>query len=159
MVLGAHFLLLMLPAHLLLMMRRTHLLLVMLSGHLLLMMLSIHLLLMIHRLRAFVLDSFVVGAGLVSLNVVIVAVKIFSLVLVPVVLSPKLLGMCFTAHPCSLAVMFSDVPRLVLSFSCSRTLNVTFIYVARFVSRSCCFPCGLESLRAFALASAFVFVE
>ena len=40
MVLGGHFLLLMLPAHLLLMMLRTHLLLVMLSGHLLLMMLA-----------------------------------------------------------------------------------------------------------------------
>ena len=105
MVLGGHFLLLMLPAHLLLMMQRTHLLLVMLSGHLLLMMLSIHLLLMIHRLlsmsRAFVLDSFVVRPGLVSLNVVIVA------------------------------VMFSDISRLVLSFSRSRsrTLKVTFIYV------------------------------
>ena len=104
-MLSGHFLLLMLPAHLLLMMHRTHLLLVMLSGHLLLMMLSIHLLLMIHRLlsvnRAFVLDSFVVGR-LVSLNVVIVPVKIFSLVLVPVVLGPKLLSMCFTAHPCCL---------------------------------------------------------
>ena len=145
MVLGGHFLLLMLPAHLLL---------VMLSGHLLLMMLSIHLLLMIHRFlavsRAFVLDSFVVGAGLVSLNVVIVAVKIFSLVFVPVILGPKLLGMFFTAHS-----------RLVLSFSRSRTLKVTFIYVPRFVSssRTCCSPCGLESLGAFALASAFVFVE
>ena len=150
MVLGGHFLLLMLPAHLLLMMHRTHLLLVMLSIHLLLMMLSIHLLLMIHRLRAFVLDCFVVGAGLVSLNVVIVAVKIFSLVFVPVILGPKLLGMFFTAHS-----------RLVLSFSRSRTLKVTFIYVPRFVSssRSCCSPCGLESLGAFALASAFVFVE
>ena len=42
------------------------------------------------------LDSFVVGPGLVSLNVVIVAVKIFSLVFVPVVLGPKLLGMFFT---------------------------------------------------------------
>ena len=50
MVLGAQFLLLMLPAHLLLMMQRTHLLLVMPSGHLLLMMLSSHLLLVIHRL-------------------------------------------------------------------------------------------------------------
>ena len=165
MVLGGHFLLLMLPAHLLLMMQRTHLLLVMLSGHLLLMMLSIHLLLMIHRLlpmsRAFVLDSFVVRPGLVSLNVVIVAVKIFSLVFVPVILGPKLLAMFFTAHSCSLAVMFSDVSRLVLNFSRSRTLKVTFIYVPRFVSssRSCCSPCGLESLRAFALASAFVFVE
>ena len=141
MVLGGHFLLLMLPAHLLLRM---------LIGHLLLMMLSIHLLLMIHRLRAFVLDSFVVGAGLVSINVVIVAVKIFSLVFVPVILGPKFLGMFFTAHS-----------RLVLSFSRSRTLKVTFIYFPRFVSRSrtCCSPCGLESLRAFALASAFVFVE
>ena len=154
-VLGGHFLLLMLPAHLLLMMHRTHLLLVMLSGHLLLMMLSIHLLLMIHRLlpmnRAFVLDSFVVGAGLVSLNVVIVAV----------ILGPKLLGMFFTAHSCSLAVMFTDVSRLVLSFSRSRTLKVTFIYVPRFVSssRSCCSSCGLDSLRAFALASVFGFVE
>ena len=112
MVLSAHFLLLMLPAHLLLMMLRTHLLLVMLSGHLLLMMLSIHLLLMIHRLlpmsRAFVLDSFVVRPGLVSLSVVIVAVKIFSLVFVPVVLGPMLLAMFFTAHSCSLAVMFSQ---------------------------------------------------
>ena len=135
-MLGGHFLLL-LPAHLLLMMQRTHLLLVMLSGHLLLMMLSIHLLLMIHRVlplsHAFMLDSFVVGAGLVSLNVVIVAVKIFSLVFVPVILGPKLLGMFFTARS-----------RVVLSFS---------------RSRSCCPPCGLESLRAFALASAFVFVE
>ena len=144
-MLSAHFLLLMLSAHLLLMM---------LSIQLLLMMLSIHLLLMIHRLlpmnRAFVLDSFVVGAGLVSLNAVIVAVKIFSLVFVPVILGPKLLGMFFTAHT-----------RLVLSFSRSRTLKVTFIYVPRFVSssRSCWSPCGLESLRAFALASAFVFVE
>ena len=153
MVLGGHFLLLMLSAHFLLLMLRTHLLLVMLSGHLLLMMLSIHLLLMIlHRLlsmsRAFVLDSFVVGAGLVSLNVVIVAVKIFSLVFVPVILGPKLLGMFFTARS-----------RVVLSFS--RTLKVTFIYVPRFVSSSCsCWsPCGLDSLRAFALASAFVFVE
>ena len=114
MVLGGHFLLLMLPAHLLLMMQRTHLLLVMLSGHLLLMMLSIHLLLMIHRLlpmsRAFVLDSFVVGPRLVSLNVVIVAVKIFSLVFVPVILGPKFLGVFFTAHSCSLAVMFSEFP-------------------------------------------------
>ena len=155
MVLGGHFLLLMLPAHLLLMMERTHLLLEMLSGHLLLMMLSIHLLLMIHRVlplsHAFVLDSFVVGPGLVSLNVVIVAVKIFSPLFVPVVLGLKLLGMCFTAHPCSLAVMFSDVPRLVLSFSGSRSLMVTFIYVPGFVSGSCCSPCGLESLRAFAL--------
>ena len=121
MVLGGHFLLLMLrPAHLLLMMLRTHLLLVMLSGHLLLMMLSIHLLLMIHRILsvtgAFVLDSFVVGAGLVSLNVVIVAVKIFSLVFVPVVLGPSFCRMFFTAHS-----------RVVLSFSCSRTLKVTFI--------------------------------
>ena len=155
MVLGGHFLLLMLSAHFLLLMLRTHLLLVMLSGHLLLMMLSIHLLLMIlHRLlsmsRAFVLDSFVVGAGLVSLNVVIVAVKIFSLVFVPVILGPKLLGMFFTARS-----------RVVLSFSRSRTLKVTFIYVPRFVSSSCsCWsPCGLDSLRAFALASAFVFVE
>jgi hypothetical protein len=110
MVLGGHFLLLMLPAHLLLMMQRTHLLLVMLSGHLLLVMLSIHLLLMIQRLlpmsRAFVLDSFVVRPGLVSLNVVIVAVKIFSLGFVPVIFGPKLLGMFFTAHS-----------RLVLSFS------------------------------------------
>ena len=145
MVLGGHFLLLMLPAHFLLLM---------LSGHLLLMMLSIHLLLMIHRLlavsRAFVLDSFVVCPGLVSLNVVIVAVKIFCLVFVPVILGPKLLGMFFTAHS-----------RVVLSFSRSRTLKVTFIYVPRFVSssRTCCSPCGLESLGAFALASAFVFVE
>ena len=144
MVLSGHFLLLMLPAHLLLMMQRTHLLLVMLSGQLLLMMMSIHLLLMIHRLlpmsRAFVLESFVVGPGLVSLNVVIVAVKVFSL-----------------------AVMFTNVSRLVRSFSRSRsrTLKVMFIYVPRFVSSSCsCYsPCGLESLRAFALASAFVFVE
>ena len=156
MVLGGHFLLLMLPAHLLLMMLRTHLLLVMLSGHLLLMMLNIHLLLMIHRLlpmsRAFMLDSFVVGAGLVSLNVVIVAVKIFSLVFVPVILGPKLLGMFFTAHS-----------RLVLSFFLQffpLPLLVTFIYVPRFVSSSCsCSPCGLESLRAFALASAFALVE
>jgi hypothetical protein len=153
MVLGGHLLLVILPAHLLLMMQCTHLLLVMLSGHLLLVMLRIHLLLMIHRLlamsRAFVLDSFVVGAGLVSLNVVIV----------PVILGPKLLGMFFTAHSCSLAVMFTKVSRLVLSFPRSRTLKVTFIYVPRFVSRSCCSPCGLESLRAFALASAFIFVE
>ena len=154
MVLGGHFLLLMLPAHLLLMMLKIHLLLVMLSIHLLLMMLSIHLLLMIHRLLPMsgvsVLDSFVVGSGLVSLNVVIVAVKVFSLEFVPVILGAKLLGMFFTAHS-----------RLVLSFSRSRTLKVTFIYVPRFVSssRSCCSPCGLESLRAFALASAFVFVE
>ena len=120
MVLGGHFLLLMLPAHLLLVMQCTHLLLVMLSGHLLLMMLSIHLLLMIHRLlpmsRAFVLDSFVVGPGLVCLNVVIVAVKIFSLVFVAVILGPMLLAMFFTAHSCSLGVMFTDVSRLVLSF-------------------------------------------
>ena len=99
---------------------RTHLLLVMLSGHLLLMMLSIHLLLMIHRLlpmsRAFVLDSFVVGPGLVSLNVVIVAVKVFSFVFVPVILGPKLLAMFFTAHSCSLAVMFTDVSGLVPAF-------------------------------------------
>ena len=145
MVLGGHFLLLMLPAHLLLMM---------LPAHFLLVMLSIHLLLMIHRLlpmsRAFVLDSFVVGAGLVSINVVIVAVKIFSPVFVAVILGSKLLGMFLTAHS-----------RLVLSFSRSRTLKVTFIYVPRFVSssRTCCSPCGLESLGAFALASAFVFVE
>jgi hypothetical protein len=160
MVLGSHLLLLMLPAHLLLMMQRTHLLLVMLSGHLLLVMLSIHLLLMIHRLLP-MLDSLVVHPGLVSLKVVIVAVKIFSLVFVPVILGPKLLAMFFAAHSCSLAVMFSDVPRLVPNFSRSRTLKVTFIYVPRFVSssRSCCSPCGLESLRAFALASAFVFVE
>src|SRR4249919_2109231 len=101
-MLPAHFLLLMLPAHLLLMMQRTHLLLVMLSGHLLLMMLSIHLLLMTHHLlpmsRACVLDSFVVGPGLVSLNVVIIAVKIFCLVFVPVILGPKLFGMFYTAH-------------------------------------------------------------
>ena len=154
MVLGGHLLLVILPAHLLLMVQRTHLLLVMLSGHLLLMMLSIYLLLMIHHLlpmnHSFVLDSFVVRPGLVSLNIVIVAVKIFSLVFVPVILGPKLLGMFFTAHS-----------RLVLSFSRSRTLKVTFIYVPRFVanSRSCCSPCGLDSLRAFALASAFVFVE
>ena len=166
-MLCSHFLLLMLPAHLLLMMLRTHLLLVMLSGHLLLMMLSIHLLLMIHRLlpmsRAFVLDSFVVGPGLVSLNVVIVAVKIFSFVFVPVVLGPKLLAMFFTAHSCSLAVMFNDISRSGSQFfrSRSRTLKVMFIYVPRFVSSSssCCSPCGLESLRAFALASAFVLVE
>jgi hypothetical protein len=147
MALGGHFLLLMLPAHLLLMMQRTHLLLVMLSGHLLL---------MIHRMLpmsgVFVLDSFVVRPGLVSLNVVIV----------PVVLGPKLLAMFFTAHSCSLAV-FSDISRLVLSFSRSRsrTLKVMFIYVPRFVSssRSCCSSCGLDSLCAFALASAFVFVE
>ncbi len=157
MVLGGHFLLLMLPAHLLLMMQCTHLLLVMLSGHLLLMMLSIHLLLMIHRLlsmsRAFVLDSFVVRPGLVSLSVMIV----------PVVLGPMLLTMFFAARSCSLIVMFSDVSRLVLGFSRSRTrtVQVTFIYVLRFVSSSCscCSPCGLDSLRAFALASAFVFVE
>ena len=155
MVLSGHFLLLMLPAHLLLMMQRTHLLLVMLSGHLLLMMLSIHLLLMIHRVlpmsRAFVLDSFVVRPGLVSLNVVIV----------PVILGPKLLGMFFTAHSCSLAVMFTDVPRLVLSFSRSRTLKVTFIYVPRFVSSSSsrCSPCGPDFVFAFALANAFIFVE
>ena len=153
-----HLILLMLAAH------SHHLLLVMLRIHLLLMMLSIHLLLMIHRLlpmsRACVLDSLVVGPGLVSL-IVIIAVKIFSLVFVPVILGPKLLGMFFTAHSCSLAVMSSDVSRLVLSFSCSRTLKVTFIYVPRFVSssRTCCSACGLESLRAFALASAFVFVE
>ena len=129
MVLGGHFLLLMLPAHLLLMMQRTHLLLVMLSGHLLLMMLSIHLLLMIHRLlpmsRAFVLDSFVVGPSLVSLNVVIVAVKIFSLVFVPVVLGPKVLPMC-TAHSCSLAVMFSDVPCHERNFSVPNSLPFYF---------------------------------
>ena len=86
-MLHTHLLLLMLPAHLLLMVQCTHLLLVMLSGHLLLVMLRIHLLLMIQRLlpmsRAFVLDSFVVRPGLVSLNVVIVAVKIFSLGFVP----------------------------------------------------------------------------
>ena len=154
-MLSAHLLLMMLPAaHLLLMMQRTHFLLLMLSAHLLLMMLSIHLLLMIHRLlamsRAFVLDSFVVGAGLVSLNVVVVALKIFSLVFVPVILGPKLLGMFCTAHS-----------RLVLSFSRSRTLKVTFIYVPRFVSSSCsCWsPCGIESLRAFALASALALIE
>ena len=38
--------------------------------------------------RAFVLDSFVVGPGLVSLNVVIVAVKIFSFVVVSVIPAP-----------------------------------------------------------------------
>src|SRR6478672_1120169 len=126
------------------------LLLVVLSGHLLLMMLSIHLLLMIHRLlpmsRAFVLDSFVVGAGLVSLKVVIVAVKIFSLVFVSVILGPKLLGMFCTAHS-----------RLVFTFSRSRTLKVMFIYVPRFVasSRSCCSPCGPDFLSTPALANAF----
>jgi hypothetical protein len=126
MVLGGHLLLVILPAHLLLMMQRTHLLLVMLSGHLLLVMLSIHLLLMIQRLlpmsRAFVLDSFVVRPGLVSLNIVIVAVKIFSLGFVPVIFGPKLLGMFFTAHS-----------RLVPSFS-----------------RSGC-ACGSNVLSAFAL--------
>ena len=70
-----------------------HLLLMMLSCHLLLMMLSIHLLLMVHRLlpmsRAFVLDSFFVGAGLVSINGVIVAVKFSPSVFVPVILGPK----------------------------------------------------------------------
>ena len=154
MVLGGHFLLLMLPAHLLLMMQRTHLLLVMLSGHLLLMMLSIHLLLMIHHLlpmsRACVLDSFVVGPGLVSLNIVIIAVKIFSLVFVSVILGPKLLGMFCTAHS-----------RLVFTFSRSRTLKVMFVYVPRFVSSSCsCWsPCGPDFLSTPALANAFVFVE
>jgi len=153
-----HLILLMLAAH------SHHLLLVMLRIHLLLMMLSIHLLLMIHRLppmnRAFVLDSFVVGR-LVSLNVVIVAVEIFSLVFVPVILAPKLLGMFCTAHPCSLAVMFSDVSRLVLSFSRSRTLKVTLIYVSRFVSssRSRCSPCGTHFLSASALTRAFSLIE
>ena len=164
-LLAGHFLLLMQPAHLLLMMQPAHLLLMMLSGHLLLMMLSIHLLLMIHRVLplscAFVLDSFVVHPDLVSLNVVIVPVKIFSLVFGPLILGPKFLGVFFTAHSCSLAVMLTDVPRLVLSFPRSRTLKVTFIHVPRFVfsSRSCCSPGAPESLRAFALASAFVFVE
>jgi hypothetical protein len=114
--------------------------------------------------RTCVLGCFVMRVGLVSLTVVIVTVKIFSLVFVPVVLGPKLLAMFFTAaHSCSLAAMFSDVSRLILSFSRSRsrTLKVMFIFVTRFVSssRCCCSPCGLESLRAFALASAFVFVE
>ena len=93
MVLGGHFLLLMLPAHLLLMMQRTHLLLVMLSGHLLLMMLSIHLLLMIHRLlpvsQRLRVRLLCCDPRLVSLNVVIVPVKIFSLVFVPVILGPN----------------------------------------------------------------------
>ena len=153
MVLGSHFLLLMLSAHLLLMMERTHLLLVMLSGHLLLMMLSIHLLLMIHRLlpmsRAFVLDSFVVGPGLVSLNVVIVAVKIFSLVFVPVILGPKLLRHVQQRFPSGSQLFPHPHPE-------------GYVHLRSPV----CFPLlpllpprGLESLRAFALASAFVFVE
>ena len=62
-----------------------------------------------------------------------------------------------------LPIMFCYISAVVFSFSGSRTrtLKVTFIYVPRFVSSSstCCSPCGLDSLRAFALASAFVFVE
>ena len=164
MVLGGHFLLLMLPAHLLLMMQRTHLLLVMLSGHLLLMMLSIHLLLMIHRLlpmsRAFVLDSFVVGPGLVSLNVVLVSVKIFCLVFVPVIL-----GSSF--WPCSsppIPAPWRDVQLRFPSVSQLFPLPRPEGYVhlrspVCFQLRSRCSPCGLESLRAFALARAFVLVE
>ena len=129
----------MLPAHfLLLMMLSIQLLLMMLHIHLLLMMLSIHLLLMIHRLRAFVLDSFVVGAGLVSFRVVIVAVKSFCLVFVPV----------FSGiHPFSLSAVFSHLPWLVFTLSRSSC-----------ASRANGFS-ALTLPRAFALACAFALVE
>ena len=108
-----------LGGHLLLMMQCIHLLLMMLSGHLLLMMLSIHLLLMIHRMlpmnRAFVLDSFVVRPGLVSLNVVIVAVKIFSSCVFHVLLGRRLLGGLPRRHSRSLHVLsFSRLSPLPL---------------------------------------------
>jgi hypothetical protein len=137
-------------------------------SHLLLMMLSIHLLLAMHHLLIHavlalpgtrLVGSFV-HSGLVSSNVLIVAVKIFSPAFISGILGPTFFAMLFTAaHSRSLALIFSDVPRLVLSFPRTRALKVTFIYVPRFVSRSCCSTCGLDSLRAFALASAFVFVE
>jgi len=113
----------MLSGHLLLMVLSGHLLLMMLSGHLLLMMLNIHLLLMAHCMLlmsgAFVLCSFFVHPG----------------------------PMLFAAHSCSLAVMFSDVPRLVLSFPRS-----SFRCSSNALS-------ALTLARAFALASAFALVE
>jgi len=132
----------MLSAHLLLMMLRIHLLLMMLSGHLLLMVLNIHLLLMIHRMLpmsgAFVLCSFFVHHGLVSFGVVIGAVKSFCLVFVPV----------FSGiHPFSLTAMFSHLPWLVFTLSCSSCASSAN---------------GLSALtlpRAFALACAFCLVE
>ena len=141
-MLSAHFLLLMLSAHLLLMMLSIQLLLMMLHIHLLLMMLSIHLLLMVHRILpmsgAFVLDSFFVHHGLVSFRVVIVAVKSFCLVFVPV----------FSGiHPFSLTAMFSHLPWLVFTLSCSSCASSAN---------------GLSALtlpRAFALACAFCLVE
>jgi hypothetical protein len=91
----------MLSGHLLLMMLSAHLLLMVLSGHLLLMMLSIHLLLMAHCMLlmsgAFVLDSFFVHPGLVSLFV-----PVFSGI-----------------HPFYLTAMFSHLPWLVFTLSCS----------------------------------------
>ena len=104
MLLSGHFLLLMLSAHLLLMMLRTHLLAD--AG--------IHLLL-IHRMlavgRASLLAAFAgTHFSLVSLKVLVVAVKIFCLVFVPVF---------FGIHPFSLPAMFSHLPGLVLTLSCS----------------------------------------
>jgi hypothetical protein len=128
-----------LGGHLLLMVQCTHLLLVMLNGHLLLMMLSIYLLLMIHHLlpmsRSFVLDSFVVGPRLVSLNVVIVAVNILSCVCVPLVVGRVLVPVFLAVQSCSLCMLFTGD---VFSFSrsgctCAPNVLSAFALVMRLI--------------------------
>ena len=159
----------MLSAHLLLMMLSPHFFLLMLSSHLLLMMLH----LLIHGIlavrRASLLASFVMHLGLVSPSVVIVAGKVFSLVFVPVF---------FGIHSFSLPAMFSHFPGFVFTLSCSSfassanalsaltlagacALAIVFSHIAWLVFTLSCSgsPCGPESLRAFALVTAFGFVE
>ena len=111
---------------------RCHLLM-MLRVHLLVMML----LLLIYSIRSVSsasMFSHFVGVRVVSLNVLAVAMKIFSFVLVPVIVGRVLVAVFFTVHSCSLAMIFSGhVSNFVFSFS-----------------RSGC-PCGSNALCAFAV--------
>jgi hypothetical protein len=119
------------PAHLL-MMLLTHLLLMM---HLL-----VHRVL-IHCMLPTVFRHLVVSFRVVAFEVLIVAVKIFSFMLVPLVLPrPRVLvPVFFTTHSCSLGVMFSpDISTGLFTFprtgsSCSSNAFCAFALLVGFI--------------------------
>ena len=154
-MLSAHFLLLMLPAHLPLMLP-THLLLVMLH-------------LLIHRMLAVSRASLLAAFAGTHFSLVALKVLVVAGVFVP---------MFFAIQPSSLPAMFSHLPGLVLTLSCSSfassanalsalalpcafALAIVFSHIAWLVFALSCSGsrCGPESLGAFALASAFALIE
>ena len=159
-MLSAHFFLLMLSSHL--GMTRFHLGIA--STHL-----SVPRRLLTHGMLAVGRASLLAAFAGTHFSLVALKVLVVAGVFVPVF---------FGIHSFSLPAMFSHLPGLVLTLSCSSfassanalsaltfagacALAIVFSHIAWLVFTLSCSgsPCGPESLRAFALASAFALIE